>query len=218
MRTTVSELNRKAFYLFLLAALATAGWFGVSYSFPGPAPTGVPNIVLMILFFNGVILVGLWRGLSRTDFPAATRLWVWLAIAVPLAVWMTAVWILAARSAFRPVAGPIRAVPLLPLAILLPVPVGLLLLTYSRRVASLLDATPPSWLIGVQVYRVLGGIFLVEWTRGNLPGEFALPAGIGDIAVGLLALPAAVWAASGTTVGRKVGIGWNLLGLADFFV
>lgn len=218
MRATASELNLRAFLLFLLAGLATAAWFGLSFSFPEPAPAGVPPIVVLIFLFDGVILFGVWRGLRRTDFTAATRVAVWLAIAVPLIVWGAAIQGLAVSGMFRPSGGPSRIFPLLPAAILVPVPVGLLLLTYSRRIAALIDATPPSWLIGVQVYRVLGGIFVVEWARGNLPGAFALPAGIGDIAVGLLALPAATWAASGTPTGRKVGLLWNLLGLADLVV
>jgi hypothetical protein len=204
--------------LFLLAALATAAWLGLTWSFPDSAPAGIPTIVLLILLCNGIILIGLWRGLSRTDFAAGARLAVWLATAVALTLWTATIWGLAARGVFRPIGGPGRVFPLLPAAILLPVPVGLLLLTSSRRIASVLDATPPSWLIGVQVYRVLGGIFLVDWARGTLPGAFALPAGIGDITVGLLALPAAVWASSGTRTGRRLGILWNLLGLADFVV
>jgi len=51
-----------------------------------------------------------------------------------------------------------------------------------------------------------------------MPGAFALPAGIGDVATGLLALPAAVWVASGSPIGRRFGIRWNLLGLIDFAV
>jgi len=128
------------------------------------------------------------------------------------------IWGLAVQGTFRPTGGANRVLPALPLAIFLPVLVGLVLLTNSKRIASLLDVTPASWLIGLQVYRVLGGIFLVDWARGTLPGAFALPAGIGDIAVGLLALPAALWVASGLPIGRKVGIWWNLLGLADFAV
>ncbi len=43
------------------------------------------------------------------------------------------------------------------------------------------------WLIAVQVFRVVGVLFLVELQRGNLPAAFAIPAGIGDILVGITA-------------------------------
>ena len=63
---------------------------------------------------------------------------------------------------------------------------------------------------------MFGGFFLINYARGLIPGEFALPAGIGDVAVGLLALPAAAYVATGTALGRRIGIAWNLLGLFDF--
>lgn len=54
------------------------------------------------------------------------------------------------------------------------------------------DANSPAlsqrWLIGLQVWRVIGSVFLIEMTRGYIPGIFAYPAGLGDIAVGLFAL------------------------------
>ncbi len=81
-----------------------------------------------------------------------------------------------------------------------------------------MNATPPSWLVGIQVYRILGGVFLVYWMHGAIPGTFALPAGIGDVATGMLALPAAIWVASGIPIGRRIGIRWNLFGLADFAI
>jgi len=218
MGTTASALKLRASLLVLPAALAAAGWLWLNFAFPDFAPAGIPNTVTLILTFNGIILIGLWRGLLRTDFTATARVAVWLGIAVPYILWTAVIWGLAVHGAFRPIRGPIRAVPALPAAILLPVVVGLVLLTNSRRIGSLLDATPPSWLIGVQVYRVLGGIFLVNWVRGAMPGAFALPAGIGDIVVGLLALPAALWVSWGLPGGTKVGSGWNLLGLADFAV
>src|SRR5262249_4769371 len=65
------------------------------------------------------------------------------------------------------------------------------------------------------VYRVLGGTFVVLWTYGAIPGEFALPAGIGDVLVGLLALPAALYLASGAPHGRAVAVAWDFLGIAD---
>jgi hypothetical protein len=36
--------------------------------------------------------------------------------------------------------------------------------------------------------------------------------------VGLLALPAALWASQGTPTGRRAGILWNLLGIADLAI
>ena len=44
------------------------------------------------------------------------------------------------------------------------------------------------WLVGLQIFRVIGGVFLLEMGRQNIPGIFAYPAGVGDIIVGLTAL------------------------------
>lgn len=43
------------------------------------------------------------------------------------------------------------------------------------------------WLIGFQVFRIVGGVFLIEMLVGNVPGIFAYPAGIGDVSIGILA-------------------------------
>ena len=43
------------------------------------------------------------------------------------------------------------------------------------------------WLVGLQIWRAIGAVFLIEMFRGNIPGVFAYPAGIGDILVALLA-------------------------------
>ena len=39
------------------------------------------------------------------------------------------------------------------------------------------------WLIGVQLWRAIGGVFLIEMSRQNIPGIFAYPAGVGDLFV-----------------------------------
>lgn len=44
------------------------------------------------------------------------------------------------------------------------------------------------WLMGLQIFRVIGAVFLLEMAYGNLPGIFAYPAGLGDILVALVAL------------------------------
>lgn len=43
------------------------------------------------------------------------------------------------------------------------------------------------WLIGLQLFRAIGGVFLIEMARGNIPGIFAYPAGLGDLAVAAIA-------------------------------
>jgi len=104
------------------------------------------------------------------------------------------------------------------LAIFLPVIVGVPILLRSKRIGEVLDAMPVSWLVGLQVYRVLGGIFLVGWARGVIPSLFALPAGIGDVTTGLLALPVAYSLASRSGSAVRGAIAWNIFGLLDFTV
>jgi hypothetical protein len=58
---------------------------------------------------------------------------------------------------------------------------------------------------------VFGSIWLLAWIAGVLPGLFALPAGIGDSLVGVLALPVAGMVARN----RAAGVAWNILGLLD---
>lgn len=215
MKTTVDALNRKAWGGFGLAAVVAAGWFVLNLLAPELSAGRIPPRLGLVIVVVGVVLYGLWRGLGRTQFPLGKRVAAWLGVGIILAVWLATIWTLAASGVFERGLGKI---PTLPIAIALPVLLGALMLTRSRAVGSLLDATPASWLVGLQVYRVLGGMFVVYWIHGSMPAAFALPAGIGDVLTGLLALPAAVWVASGSGIGRRIGIRWNLLGLIDFAV
>jgi hypothetical protein len=78
-----------------------------------------------------------------------------------------------------------------------------------------LHAVPQQWLVGVQVFRALGAIFLILSATGTLPRLFALPAGVGDIVVGLLA--PVVGAAYARAPHKAAGlvVTWNVLGLLD---
>jgi hypothetical protein len=137
---------------------------------------------------------------------------VWLAVAVPLTLWLGGIWAAALSGVFQVRPG---VIPRIPIAVVVPVVIGLIAVTRSRRIAAAVDAAPPSWLVGLQVYRVLGGIFLLEWLQGALPGAFAVPAAVGDALVGLLALPVAIYAASGRRGGTAAVVAWNVLGIAD---
>ena len=158
------------------------------------------------------VLTGLWVALKRAPLPPRSRVTTWLVVAIPLVTWLALIWISAAAGVFEVGRSQI---PLVPLAGILPPVIGLTFLMRSGRIATALDAAPPGWLVGIQVYRVLGANFLALWAYGAIPGVFALPAGIGDVLVGLLALPAAFYLASGAARGRAVAVAWNFLGIAD---
>jgi hypothetical protein len=168
--------------------------------------TGAVRIVIV-----GAVLFGLWRGLERAGFAPSQRTRTWAAVAVPLSAWFALIWLVAPTGVFR-------VFPVLPLAIFVPVAVGLVLLMRSSRIAAVLDALPPSWLVGLQAYRVFGGAFLVQLALGHLSPVFALPAGIGDVTVGILALPVAFYLARYEDSGRAIAVGWNLLGILDLAV
>ena len=72
------------------------------------------------------------------------------------------------------------------------------------------------WLIGLQLFRAIGGVFLIEMVRGNVPGIFAYPAGLGDLAVAFVAAAVLIkyWNAEripGAAVALVIA-----LGVADF--
>jgi hypothetical protein len=158
-----------------------------------------------------VIGLGLWLALARTsDTSSAERVLTWLVITVTLALWLLVVSILARRGAYR-------ARLALPAGVLLPPAIGLFLLTRLPHLPQLLDATPKSWLIGLMVVRLVGGVFLAAWASGEVAKPwFNVSAGSIDIIVGVTALPVALWVSSGSTMALAIGIAWNLLGLLDF--
>ena len=199
---------------FLGLALGLAAlWLALNFALPQLQDTGVAFVVIRLVI-HAALLVGIWLGLARTGFAGAKRMQIWLALAIPLTAWLALVWWLAIAGAFRP--GP--GLPALPIAIFLPVLLVLPVLLSSKQIGALLDATPAAWLIALQVYRIFGGIFLLAWLRGGIAGIFALPAGIGDVLVGTLALPVAYLVGTGAPGARQRAMAWNLLGLFDFAV
>jgi hypothetical protein len=166
------------------------------------------------LTVHGLVALGLWLALERTDLSSAQRRTIWLWIMVPLTLWLAIAWSASVKGVFSLAS----AVPLLPMAIIGPVIVGAPILLFSKRMGQVLDATPASWLVGLQAYRIFGAAFLAGALRGTLPGLFGYPAGIGDALTGMFALPVAISVAMDTPEGRRTGIYWNLFGLADLGV
>jgi hypothetical protein len=202
----------RALLIFLGMAAATAAWHGLNLVRPEIQASGIPQTVSRLII-HGAILGALWAGLSRAGFTGNQHLRIWLAIALPFTAWLGIVWSTALAGGFQARVGPVPAVPM---AIFLPVIIGLFVLLRSQRIAAMLDAMPLSWLVGLQLYRVLGGTFLVGWLQGRFPGEFAVPAGSGDVLVGLLALPVAYLLYKGARGATAAAVAWNILGLCDF--
>src|SRR5262245_16046470 len=130
--------------------------------------------------------------------------------AVVAAAWLIGVFLLGAADVFRNDVAPTR----IPMALGATLLLGYLLLL-SPAFRRIVDAVPQHWLIGIQTFRILGGLFLVRYFAGELPGLFALPAGIGDVATGLLAPFVAYAWYSGKPYARGAAIAWNLFGMAD---
>ncbi len=72
------------------------------------------------------------------------------------------------------------------------------------------------WLVGLQLFRVIGGVFLIEMVRGHIPGLFAYPAGIGDILVGLAALAVLVACRRRVHIPGRFVVTVAVLGVMDF--
>jgi hypothetical protein len=65
-------------------------------------------------------------------------------------------------------------------------------------------------------FRVVGVVFLTAMVLGALPPLFALPAGLGDLAVSIAAPFVAAKLARGT--GHRAAVWWNVLGITDLAV
>jgi hypothetical protein len=180
------------------------------------APGYLPALVLgMSIFMIGATLFGLNRALLRITWPETRRVWVLRAAAALLIGWFAVALVLALVGVYEGAPG--RA-PTVQYGFLVPVAIAALLIWRSDTVARIIDAVPQHWLIGVHVTRVLGAIFLVLYAAGLMPGLFAFPAALGDLAVAGLA-PIVAYAAARDPQGsaRRIAA-WNTLGIADFIV
>src|ERR1700730_17640146 len=96
--------------------------------------------------------------------------------------------------------------------------IGGLLIWRSPRLARIIDAVPQHWLIGVQLYRALGVIFLILYVAGKLLRLLAWPAGLGEDLVGVLAPVVAIAYRRGPRENPDLVSAWNLFGLVDLIV
>jgi hypothetical protein len=130
--------------------------------------------------------------------------------------WFAATFALVKSGAYA--SDPQTTFPAIGLAIALPTILGgcAIALGPVRRAVSQIGLP---WLVGVQFYRVVGGVFLIAYLQDDIPGEFAIPAGVGDMLVGITAPFVAVYLArAGAQRAWPVVTAWCALGIADLVI
>jgi hypothetical protein len=159
------------------------------------------TVVVMTVFLV------LWREQSS---PHEAR--IAIASGASLSVWALVATVLSYRGFFRPLT-PVSFPPIgINLVVVLLILAGSLIGSGTLR--RLL--TRQSSLIRLHLWRIEGVVFLVLMFLGQIPALWALPAGIGDILIGITSL----WVAGslGPPKGKRRAIIWNLLGMLDLIV
>jgi hypothetical protein len=105
--------------------------------------------------------------------------------------------------------------PPIPLGLAAVVPIALFVFCYltSARFRQFVSSLDLRVLTLAQTWRVGGIVFVILYYQEALPGVFALPAGWGDIAVGITA-PVVAWYWR-PPFPRKTFVAWNVLGSLD---
>lgn len=109
---------------------------------------------------------------------------------------------------------PMQVVPALVLGL-----TAALVLAYRKISAfrTWIDALDIRALVSLHVTRFVGAYFLVLYQRGELPYSFAVPGGVGDIAVAIAALAILCIPMSEERRLRLISI-WNVVGLVDILL
>ena len=170
-------------------------------------------ITLVVLIVEPLVAFAIWR-IVTAGGSAAVRRWVGIAVAT----WLGLALVLAPAPATLAGQGAFFVNPLIPVFALAGFAAALAGFGLSPALRQAAAAASLPRLIGVQVYRVVGVLFVILLAQGQLPAYFAEPAGWGDIFVGLTAIPVAIALARRVAGARALAIAWNVFGLLDLVV
>ena len=136
------------------------------------------------------------------------------AIAVLVGAWFTCAVAAGALGVFKNVSDSL-ALPVAAAA-LAPIAVFIFWFTASSGLRQYLYGLNPRTLTLAHAWRVNGVVFLILSAYGLLPLPFALPAGLGDMAIGATA----AWIASrfANPEHKSVFVLWQILGIADLMI
>lgn len=138
-------------------------------------------------------------------------------VSVALALWFGLVFLLGTQRAFVGSAGS----PPLPIFLGFAIPLAVFFTVYfgSSRFRTFVLHADLRLVTAIQAWRWAGLGFLSLYAHGVLPGLFAFPAGLGDMAIGV----SAPWILLGLIgdsafVGSRRYVIWNILGIVDLVV
>ncbi len=173
----------------------------------------VPSSILLIA-------VSVWSLLAfsarRSSLDTAAQRRFHIASGLSLVGWLGLAFLLGKSGIFQ--ATPSKEFPALATALALLTTIGMWLLYRSSTLKAVVAVIPLPWLVGVQLYRVVGLIFLALYGLGLMPGEFAIPAGWGDLAVGLAAPVIGYMLYKGYRGSCLAALSWNVVGILDLVV
>ena len=176
----------------------------------------VPLIITLVVPATAMALVGAITLMLARGPGVGPRSRQWrtaVATGGALLAWLIIGSLLAVAGAFHtPATPPVLVYPLVALPLL-----GLLAVRTVPTLRRHLERpSPRSDLVGLHVWRYAGGVFLIMAALGRMPWLFALPAGLGDIAVAIMAPGVSRRLRSGA--GRRSALAWNAFGLLDLVV
>ncbi len=132
-------------------------------------------------------------------------------VVLAVLAWLVAATALGATGVLRALGPPAPQVVLLGLTVL-----AVVLGLARPTLRTWLMTVDERLLVGFHLTRFVGVYFLVLYGRGELPFDFAVPGGWGDIAVATLALGLIVgWRATRVSADGGPNSIWNVLGLID---
>jgi hypothetical protein len=175
----------------------------------------IPYVLSCSLAIMAAVLFGLYRALQLARWPdQGRRQAFWTGAAALVAWFLVALWL--SRLGFY--RGTPSRIPAIQYGLLIPILLGVALFWRWPALRRVVQAVPQEWIVSVQLYRVLGAIFLALYAAGRLPGAFAWPAGVGDVMVGLLAPVVGIAYARRTPFATGLVRAWNLFGIGDLVV
>lgn len=172
-------------------------------------------VTASVVAVGAIAAIALPITLARVSKRAALPVNVATPVGLALGAWLVLTTVLAATGAYRPALGVV--VPPVGVALLVTlVGTGLAMMLFPglRRVLS--HPAAQQGVIALQTWRIEGAAFLILMMLGQLPRLFALPAGFGDLFVGVTA---PFMARNLHRPGmRRIAIAWNVFGLIDLAV